>query len=147
MPYPIKWFKSKQNKCRQFYTNTHYVFDIIMYIFPHFRGYGTKRDNLFWRRDAKKLLTITLTITFTVQTINITITCNFSSSVMQMLKKHFGGLMPSLSQNIFGWSKLFVQDQNMCRYQTFWDRPKHDFHFFSVFVKGQRLFGPALNVI
>ena len=123
MPYPIKWFKSKQNKCRQYYTN--------------FSPLWQKVDNfVFWRTDAKKLLTITLTITFIVQTINITISHNFSSSVLQMLKRHFGGLMPCLK--IF-WAgpnflcktkipltycadtKLFVIDQKMISiFQFLW---------------------------
>ena len=93
---------------------------------------------IFLKNRCQEALTITILLCLLLCllfTINITTSCNFSSSVMQMFKKHFGGLMPCPFKNILGWSQLFVQDQNtidiLCRYQTFCDRPIYDFQFFS----------------
>ena len=58
---------------------------------------------------------------------------------MQMLKKHFGGLMPCP----FICPKIFWDGPNvLCKTKI-----QLTYCVFSVFVKAQRLFGAALNVI
>ena len=87
-----------------------------------------------------------LSSTYVVSTINYLLT--YHSQYMQ----EFNALSFYRSQNVLGWSKFFLSDQNLfyilCRSQTFCARPKDYFHICLVLLQSTALsFYRSQNVL